>query len=218
MATILLVDDHPIVRHGVRGVFETVKDLKVIGEASNGLEAISMAQKLHPDVILLDLMMKGISGIEATRQIKKIAPGSGVIIFSMVGTEHYVMEALRAGVGGYILKDTASEELILAVREVAAGHRFLGSGLLDRTIDTFLEMTKNSSTDLLDTLSEREREVLYLSAQDKTSAEIAKHLVVSRRTVEAQRASIFRKLGIQNQRELISYAAKKGLLAPDLTT
>ena len=216
MPTIMLVDDHPIVRRGMRGVLEAVEDFKVVGEATNGLDAISMALKLRPDVIMCDLMMKGISGIEVARQIIKEMPGSNIIIFTMVGSDHYVMEALRSKVLGYVLKDTPTEELIHAIREVAAGHRYLSSGLLDRTIDVFLQATKNTEIDLLDTLSAREREVLYLSAQDKSAAEIAQQLVISRRTVEAQRASIFRKLGLRNQRELISYAARKGLLAPEL--
>ncbi|MFH1031865.1 MAG: response regulator transcription factor [Chloroflexota bacterium] len=215
MITVMLVDDHPVIRQGLRALLETETEIKVVGEATEGLEALRMAEELSPNVIVLDMMMKGISGIEVTRQLSKNSTNSAIVIFSMLGSEHHVLEALRAGARGYILKESPSDELIKAVREVAAGHRYLSSGILDRTIDGFLQIAETSEPDPLHTLTRREREVLYASAQGKTCAEIAKQLFVSRRTVESQRASLMRKLGLRNQHELVSYAIQKGIVAPE---
>ncbi len=215
MITIMLVDDHQVVRRGLRALLETEPDFRVVGEAGDGLEAVSLAQNLHPNVILLDLMMKGISGVEVARQLNKSPAGAGIIIFSVLGSEHYVLEALRAGVLGYVLKEAPSEELIQAVREVADGHRHLSSVILDRTIDIYVQIADTNMLDPLSTLTAREREVLQLSVQGNTCAEIAGQLFVSRRTVETQRASVLSKLGIRNQHELISYAIQKGILIPE---
>ncbi len=212
----MVVDDHQVVRHGLRTLLEADSDFRVIGEAAGGIEALNMAAKLYPDVIIIDLVMNGISGIEVTRQMSKTCPGAGIIIFSMLATEYYVLEALRAGARGYLSKDSSPEELIRAVREVASGHLLLISSVLDRTIDFFIRMVNNNFTDPIQNLTAREREVLYLSAQQKTCPEIANTLFVSPRTVEAQRTSIMRKLGLKNQRELIGFAFKKGILTPEI--
>lgn len=211
----MLVDDHPVIRNGLRALLEKETDFQIIGEAGDGFEGIRMVDKLQPNVILLDLMMKGISGIEVARQLTKSSPTTAVIIFSVLGSEQHVTEALRSGAKGYILKESPSEELIQAVRQVAAGHRYLSPLLLDRTIDVFVQMVDTSTVDPLGNLTPREREVLGLSVQGNTSAEIAKQLYVSRRTVEAQRASAMRKLGLRNQHELIAYAIQKGILATE---
>ena len=216
MINIMVVDDHQVVRQGLRSLLEVESDFRVVGEAAGGFEALSMAASLHPDVIIIDLVMNGISGIEATRQMSKTCPGAGIIIFSMLATEYYVLEALRAGARGYISKDSSPEELIRAVREVAAGHHLLISSVLDRTIDFFMRIVNNNFADPLQNLTAREREVLYLSAQQKTCPEIAKTLFVSPRTVEAQRTSIMRKLGLKNQRELIGFAFERGILTPEI--
>ncbi|OGN87920.1 MAG: hypothetical protein A2Z74_04330 [Chloroflexi bacterium RBG_13_46_9] len=216
MINIMVVDDHQVVRQGLRSLLKVESDFRVVGEAAGGFEALSMAASLHPDVIIIDLVMNGISGIEATRQMSKTCPGAGIIIFSMLATEYYVLEALRAGARGYISKDSSPEELIRAVREVAAGHHLLISSVLDRTIDFFMRIVNNNFADPLQNLTAREREVLYLSAQQKTCPEIAKTLFVSPRTVEAQRTSIMRKLGLKNQRELIGFAFERGILTPEI--
>jgi DNA-binding NarL/FixJ family response regulator len=215
MINIMIVDDHEVVRQGLKALLNIEPGLRVIGEASDGIEALALAEKLHPDVIIIDLVMNGISGIEATRQLCKNFSKTGIVIFSMLATEYYVLEALRAGARGYISKDSAPGELIRAVREVAAGHHLLISSVLDQTINLFLRMVDTNDNDPLRTLTAREREVLYLSAQQKTCPEIAKTLFVSPRTVEAQRTSIMRKLRLKNQRELIGFAFEKGILAPE---
>jgi len=216
MINVMVVDDHQVVRHGLRTLLEAESDFRIAGEAAGGIEALSMATKLHPDVIIIDLVMNGISGIEVTRQMSKTCSGAGIIIFSMLATEYYVLEALRAGARGYLSKDSAPEELIRAVREVAAGHLLLISSVLDRTIDFLMSKVSNNFADPMQNLTAREREVLYLSAQQKTCPEIAKTLFVSPRTVEAQRTSIMRKLGLKNQRELIGFAFEKGILTPEI--
>jgi DNA-binding NarL/FixJ family response regulator len=209
MITILLVDDYPVVRRGLKGILETVKDFKVIGEASGGLEAIPMANRLHPNVILLDLMMKGITGIETARQITSASKDIGIIIFSALGNENYVTDALRAGVLGYVLKEAPCEELIYAIREVAAGRKFLGVELKGQVYHTqpIEDIQANRSQ-----LTVREKEVLQLLAQGNTCAEVAYQFNISKRTVEAHRANMIHKLKLPNSSALYRYALKQGML------
>ena len=218
MITIMLVDDHPVIRRGVRALLESESGFQVVGEAGDGFEAVRLFEEFHPMVVLLDLAMKGVSGIEVARQLSKTSPKTGIIIFSMLGSEYHVLEALRAGARGYVLKESPSEELIQAIRTVADGHRYLSSVLLDRTVDIFVKIADTSSLDPIGTLSPREREVLELSAKGNTAAEIAKQLYVSRRTIEAQRASLMHKLGLKNQHELVAYASQKGIITSELPT
>lgn len=215
MVTVMLVDDHPVIRRGVRGLLEKQTDFQVVGETSNGFEAVQMIQRLKPDIAVLDLVIEGISGIEVAKQINSLGIGTVTIIFSVLGSEHYVLEALHAGVKGYILKEAPIEELVQGIREVSVGHRYLSHTILNRTIDIFLKAPAANGPDCLQSLTSREREVLYLSAQGKTCTEMAEHLFVSRRTIEAQRASMMHKLGVKNQHELISYAFRKGIIQPE---
>ena len=215
MVTVMLVDDHPVIRRGVRGLLEKQPDFQIVGETSNGFEAVQMIQNLKPDIAVLDLVIEGISGIEVAKQINNMGIGTATIIFSVLGSEHYVLEALHAGVKGYILKESPIDELIQGMREVSVGHRYLSPSILNRTIDIFLRAPVANGPDSLQSLTPREREVLYLSAQGKTCTEMAEHLFVSRRTVEAQRASMMHKLGVKNQHELISYAFRKGIIQPE---
>ncbi len=210
MTTIMLVDDHPVVRSGIRGVLETVKDFKVIGEASGGLEAISKAHNLKPDVILLDLMMKGMSGIETARQIHHNSKNIGIIIFSALGNENYVIDALRADVLGYVLKEAPFEELIYAVREVATGRKFLGAPLKEQ-----FSLTQPKEDTSIDSsrLTIREKEVLQLLAQGNSCAEVACQFNISRRTVETHRANMMHKLGLPSSSALYRYALQQGMLS-----
>jgi DNA-binding NarL/FixJ family response regulator len=215
MSTIVLVDDHPIIRRGIRMLLELQPDFQIVGETGNGFEAIQMIERLKPKLALLDLMIQGISGVEVARRLNQSS--TSIAIFSVLGSEHYIIEALRAGVKGYILKESPAEEVVHALREIAAGHRYLSPSILNSTVDLFLKFSAAGPADQLQSLTSREREVLYLSAQGKTGTEIAGQLFVSRRTVEAQRASMMRKLGLKNQHELISFAFQKGILAPEYT-
>ncbi len=217
MINIMLVDDHPVIRRGLRALLEAEPGFKVVGDAGDGFEAVQVFEKSNPNVVLLDMVMKGASGIEVSRQLTKNNHSVGVIIYSMLSSKHHVLEALRAGARGYVLKESPSEELVQAIRAVAAGHKYLSTMLLDRTIDIFMQIADGNGLEPLNTLTPREKEVLELSAQGNTAAEIAKQLYVSRRTVEAQRASVMRKLGLKNQHELIVFASQKGILESGLS-
>lgn len=213
MITILLADDHQIVRQGLRNLLESEPDFSVIGEASDGLEAVRTAEQLKPDVLITDMMMGGINGIEVTRQIATLSPGTRVVILSMYHTEGYVIESLRAGAKGYVLKESSSEDLVRAVRASAAGHRYLAPPLSEEAIDAYIQRANSAnSLDSYDTLTTREREVLQLAAQNLTNAQIAERLFISRRTVEIHRANMMHKLGLRNSTQLVHYVLERGIL------
>ena len=216
MTTIVLADDHAIVRQGLRAMLEAVSGFRVIGEASDGLETSRLVERLQPDVLVVDLMMSGINGLEVTRQVSKRSPRTRVVVFSMYGNEGYVLEALRAGAKAYVLKESASDELVYAVREAAAGHHYLSSPLSERAIEGYIRKTDEATVmDPFDRLTTREREVLHLVAQGSTSTEIAKQLCLSRRTVETHRANLMRKLGLHSHAELLRYALQRGIIQTD---
>ena len=212
MITVLLADDHIVMRQGLRALIDSQTDLEVVGEASNGHEALELIQQKKPAVSVLDLMMPGLSGLEVTRQAWRI---SQVLILSMHADEAYVIEALRKGASGYVLKDATANELIQAIRIVASGQRYLSSPFSERAISAYIQRVKTGSLEPYDTLTTREREILQLVAEGRNSAEIAQRLSISPRTVEAHRASLNRKLDIHSQADLIRLAMKKGLLPLD---
>jgi DNA-binding NarL/FixJ family response regulator len=212
--TIVLVDDHHVVREALRKMLEGEKEFHVIGEAGDGLEALKVAEQCKPDILVCDLMMNGMNGLEVTRQLTKRFPKTKVVILSMYGNDGYVHEAMRAGAKGYVLKDSTSTELVRAIREAASGRRYLSPPLSDRAIDAYLQKTEETVLDPYDTLTTREREVLHLAAQGNTNTEIAAKLFISRRTVEVHRASMMQKLGLHVQTDLIRYAIQRGILPP----
>jgi DNA-binding NarL/FixJ family response regulator len=213
LVTIVIVDDHPIVRKGLQSLFETEKDFKVVGEASDGFEAVTMVQRLHPNIILLDLILNGVNGIEIARQISKNFPRTRIVIYSMLSSDHYVMEAFKAGARGYVCKDSPSEELMRAIHEVAAGRRYLCAQLSEQP---FLgEMINTNSPDFYRRLTAREREVLQFSAEGLTCAEIARRLNISRRTAEAHRANMMRKLGFSRPAALYHFAFQHKIQADE---
>ncbi|MFH1031866.1 MAG: response regulator transcription factor [Chloroflexota bacterium] len=209
MISVMLVDDHPVIRQGLRALLEAEPDIQVIGEAGDGLEALRMVAELSPRVIVLDLMMKGISGIEVARQLNRSSTTTAIVIFSMLGSEHHVLEALRAGVRGYVLKESPSDELVKAIREVAAGNRYLSAVLSEQPY--LQSLTGSNSSYIYSRLTSREQQILELSAQGSTCAEIAQQLSISRRTVEAHRANMMRKLGMSNPAALHYYAFQQGI-------
>ena len=215
MTTIIIADDHAIVRQGLKAILEDEQGLTVIGEASSGIDTIHMCSKLKPDVLILDIMMDDISGIEVTRQLSEAVPHTAIIILSMYGDKRHVLEALQAGAKAYVIKKSVSSELINALREVLVGRRYLGPSLAEVVVDAYLSKTESSPTDPYDTLSTREREVLHLAAHGHTNSEIAERLCISRRTVETHRANAMRKLNLNNQSELLRYALQRGILPPD---
>lgn len=214
MPSILLADDHHVVRRGLRALLEAEPGFQVVGEAGDGLQAVQLAEKLQPEVMVTDLMMNGINGIEVCRQVGKCSPKTGVIILSMYGNESYVLEALRAGAKAYVLKESTADELVRAVQKVASGHRYLGPPLSDQAIEAYVHKSEATRLDPYETLTSREREVLHLVAQGHTNAEIAKRLYISQRTVEVHRANMMGKLGFRTQAHLLRYAVKRGILPP----
>lgn len=215
MTTIVLADDHQLVRQGLRALLEVEPDLRVIGEAGDGLEAVRLVERLNPNVLVLDLMMPGINGLEVTRQLKKSTFQTGIVILSMYADEAYVLEALGNGALAYVLKDSNASDLVHAVREVAAGRRYLSPPLSDRAIEVYQETAKATAIDRYETLTTREREVLHLSAEGCTSSEIASRLGISARTAETHRTHLMSKLGLHTQVELIRYALRRGIIQLD---
>jgi two-component system, NarL family, response regulator NreC len=211
--SIILVDDHQVVRKGLRSLLESVPDFQVAGEAEDGLAALNLVTSIKPNIVVSELVLKGMSGIELTHKIAEISPDSKVIIFSLDNNEDHVLEAMRAGVRAYVLKEANLDELIQAVKQVTARHRYLSPPLLELAIEAFLQKKKTAVPDAYETLTTREREVLQLAAQGYNNAEIADRLFISRRTVEIHRANLLRKLGLKTQRnQLYEYAIQRGIL------
>jgi DNA-binding NarL/FixJ family response regulator len=213
MTTIVLADDHLVVRKGMRSLLEAEPDFELVGEADDGLETVQLVERLSPDVVVLDLMMPGLNGIEVTRQIRKRSPHTKIVILSMHADDEYVLEALRCGANGYVLKDAGATELVGAVHDVANEKRYLSPELAERAIDAYVRQTQETTLDRYETLTDREREVLHLAAEGLTNAEVAARLSLSPRTIENHRANMMRKLGLHNQTELVRYAIKRGIIA-----
>ncbi len=212
MITIVLADDHHIVRQGLRTLLEAERDFSVLGEAADGLEVVDLVDSLQPDVLVVDLMMPGLGGLDATRQVKQRSPQTQVIILSMHANEAYVLEALKNGAVGYVLKDSSTANLVQAVHEAVAGRRYLSPPLSEHKIEAYIQKAKNAILDPYEALTVREREILHLVAEGYTSPEIAKRLSISPRTVEAHRRNFMRKLELHSQTDLIRYALRRGIL------
>lgn len=212
MTTIVLADDHHIVLRGIRALFEAEPDFSIVGETGDGLEAIQLVEHLQPDVLVLDLMMPGLHGLEVCREARKHSPRTQVVILSMYGSEAYVFEALRAGARAYVLKKSSSDELVSAVREATLGRYFLGSPLNQRAAEAYIEKAESRAMDSYDTLTRRERQVLQLAAEGLTSTGIADRLSISRRTAETHRTRVMKKLGLRGQTDLFRYAMERGIL------
>ncbi len=212
--TVVLADDHAIVRQGLRAVLEATSEFAVVGEVADGLQVSEVVERLRPNVLVLDLMMPGLNGLEITRQIRNRCPQTRIVILSMHADEPYVIEALRNGAAGYVLKEASTTEVARAVREVAVGHRYLSQPLSERAIEVYAEKAQGAPLDLYETLTTREREVLQLCAEGYSGTEIATRLGISPRTVDTHRANLMRKLGIQGQTDLVRYALRRGILPP----
>jgi len=212
---ILLADDHQVVRLGLKTLLEAEPDFKVVGEAKDGLEAKALVERLKPDVLLVDMMMPGLNGLEVIRQMATLAPTTRAIVLSMQSNEAYVLEALKHGAAGYILKQSDLNDVVSAVREVVAGRSYLSPQLSQRAIESYRDKAKAAETDPYDALTPREREVAQLAAEGHTSAEIAERLVISQRTVEMHRANLMRKLGLKTQTDLVRYATWRGILSTE---
>jgi len=210
--TIVLADDHNVVRQGLRALLETEPDFRVVGEAGDGLGAVHLVERLQPDVLVLDLMLPGLSGLEVTRLVRQGSPQTRVLILSMHADEAYVLRALKNGAAGYALKDSSVADLVQAVREVAGGRRYLSPPLSERAIERYAQRAEGVTEDSYEQLTTREREVLHLAAEGHTNAEIGALLGISPRTAETHRANLMRKLGLKSQTDLIRYALRRGIL------
>ncbi len=213
--SIILADDHPVVRRGMQSLFESEPDLAVVGVASDGFEAIRLAERLKPDVLVLDLMMPRLGGLEALRVLRVRAPRTRTVILSMHGGTAFVARALQGGAVGYVLKECAEEHLMRAVREAYAGRRYLSPPVTEDAVRKYLEQAKTDRFDAHETLTPRQRQVLQLAAEGKTSAEIGAVLKISPRTVENHRAMLMERLALTNQTDLIRYAVRHGLIPLD---
>ncbi len=209
--TIVLAEDHQVVREGFRALLEGEAGFVVVGEAGNGREVPDLVDRLRPDVLLLDLMLPELHGLEVIRQVHQRRPATRILVLSMHATESYVLEALRGGASGYLLKSASAAEVIAAVRMVAAGKRYLSPPLSDRAIEAYAQQER-SAPDVYETLTRREREVLHLAAEGRNNREIGDLLGIGPRTVETHRSNLMRKLALQSQAELIRFAVKRGLL------
>ena len=215
MTTILLADDHSVLRSGLKLLLESQPNLKVIGEASSGLDALELAGKLQPDLILLDLSMPGLGGLDALPVLRKIIPSAKILILTMHDDPQYLRTALKGGVSGYVLKKAADAELISAIRAVLRGEIYVHPSMTRALLDDMLPYPETSAPDAWNSLSEREQGVLKLVAMGHTSAEIASQLGLSDKTVETYRARGMEKLGLNNRAALVRFALKKGLLAEE---
>ena len=210
---LLLVDDHPIVRSGLRMLFLSEPGMTIVGEASSGQEAIEAVQRLHPDVVIMDVSMPGMNGIEATRRIKAAHPETAVLALTMYEDEQYFFEMLNAGASGYIPKRAAPDDLVSAIKVVAEGNVFLYSTLARFLMRDMAERAAAEPEESEEVLTARVREVLTCIAEGLTNREIAETLVISIKTVERHRENIMAKLDMHNRVELVKYAIKKGLIA-----
>ena len=210
--TILLADDHPIVRQGLRHLLEASPDLKVVGEADNGLQAVQLAEKFKPNVLVVDMMMPELNGLEVLKQVKERSPATCCIVLSMQSADVYVAEALRAGALGYVLKETGPSELVNAVHLVIGGQQYLSPRISERLDELQIDKAEEMISDPYQTLTNREREVLQMAAEGKTAADIAKILSISPRTAELHRGRMMSKLGLHNRADLVRYAVKRGIL------
>ena len=210
---IVLADDHRLIRDGIRRLLADAPDLEVVGEASNGAEAVEQAAETKPDVVLMDIGMPGFSSFEATRQISKNRPETKVVFLTMYDDEDYLLEGMEVGGNAYVLKDGPSSELVKAIRDVHRGGSYLSARMLSQLVDDFrTRIRSNHSTPRFATLTAREKEVLKLLAEGNSTKEIATDLNLSVKTVEAHKFNLMRKLDIHNKAQLVQYAIQKKII------
>jgi DNA-binding NarL/FixJ family response regulator len=210
---IMLVDDHALVRAGMKALLASFPDLEVVGETDDGAAAVELAGKLHPNVVLMDIAMHGLNGLDATARIRNHYPDVRVIILSMHANEEYVFQALRAGASGYLLKDSATSELEFAVRAVSRGETYLSPPISKAVVDGYVQRMMTEQP--LDLLTPRQREILQLVAEGGSTKEIAHRLGLSVKTIEAHRSQIMERLGIHDIPGLVRFAVRAGLISAD---
>ena len=212
---VLVADDHSVVRQGLRVWLEKSGNIEVVGEAADGREAVRLAEELKPELVIMDIAMPMLNGIEATSQITRRNPHTRVIILSVHADESYILRALSAGAKGYLLKEATENELLPAVRSVQAGKPYFSSGIVNVLLEDYIRMLKqNNLQDSYDLLSEREREVLQLLAEGKSNKEVAQLLSLSPHTVDSHRTNLMQKLNLHNTAEIVLYAVRKNIIEP----
>ncbi len=211
---VLLADDHTLVRAGIRGLLQKLEGVEVVGEAGDGHEALRLAEALRPDVVLLDVGMPALNGLEVAGRLAALDSAIRVVILTMHTSEEYVLRALRAGCAGYLVKASAVSELEIAVRAVARGETYLSPVVSKRVVDDYVSRT-GGATEPLDALTPRQREILQLVAEGNTSKEVAQRLHLSVKTVEAHRAQLMERLGVHDLAVLVRFALRVGVVAPE---
>lgn len=210
---ILVADDHNLVRQGIVALLNVESDMQVIGEASDGIEAVRLAKKFNPDIVIMDLSMPNLNGLEATHQIKRDASDVKVLILTQHENEEYVMQIIKAGASGYVLKTSVSDDLIKAIKEIQKGEKFFSPSISRMILDDYIKRTQGLQTEnKAPELTHREKEVLQLIAEGRTNQEVARKLFISVRTVEFHRANIMHKLQLNDLASLIKYAIQKGIV------
>lgn len=212
---VLLAEDHTIVRQGLVALLRSEPEIEVVGEASDGAEAVELAQKLIPDIVLMDIAMKHLNGLEATRKIKKLFPHIKVLVLTMYENEEWIFQILKAGASGYLIKDSAMTDLVSALRAVHQGDSYLSPSISKKVIDEYIRKAEVGEGGRLDDLlSDREREVLQLIAEGNSIPQIASLLCISKKTAEAHKNHIMEKLNIHDKVGLVKYAIRMGLTRP----
>lgn len=213
--SVLLAEDHPVVREGLRAMLEAEGDFQVVGQTGNSSEVGGMVQELHPDVLVLDLIMPGIGGLNALRELARRRLSTRVVVLSMYANEAYVLEALQNGAGAYVLKQSEAAELVRGIREVSKGRRYLSPPLSQRAVEAYAKRAKGTIATKEAELTAREKEVLMLVGQGFTSAQIGERLFISVRTVESHRSNLTKKLGLHSQAEMVRTALRRELTPLD---
>ncbi len=212
---VLIAEDHTIVRQGLCALLRSEPDIEVVGEASDGSEAVEMAERLNPDIILMDIGMRTLNGLDATRKIKKTLPHIRILVLTMYDNEEWIFQILKAGATGYLIKDSAMTDLISAIRAVHRGDSYLSPSISRKVIDDYIRRAEGGEkASAADLLSGREREILQLIAEGNSIPKVASLLCISKKTVEAHKNHIMEKLGIHDKVGLIKYAIRKGLTNP----
>jgi len=215
--SVMLAEDHPVVREGLRAMLEAEGDFQVVGQTGNSSEVGGMVEELHPDVLVLDLIMPGIGGLNALRELARRRLKTRVVVLSMYANEAYVLEALQNGAGAYVLKQSEAAELVRGIREVAKGRRYLSPPLSQRAVEAYAKRAKGTIATKEAELTAREKEVLMLVGQGFTSAQIGERLFISVRTVESHRSNLTKKLGLHSQAEMVRTALRRELTPLDPT-